>query len=50
MSQLELVADMLTFPTSVAFAADGAPLVAEPGAGVGGRAVRRSRAAGGAKR
>ncbi len=32
----ELVAGALTFPTSVAFAADGAPLVAESGVGFGG--------------
>ena len=36
MSELELVADALAFPTSVAFAADGAPLVAESGVGLGG--------------
>jgi hypothetical protein len=34
--ELELVADALTFPTSVAFAADGVPLVAECGLGFGG--------------
>ena len=36
MSELELVADAPAFPTSVAFAADGAPLVAESGVGLGG--------------
>ena len=43
--ELDLVAGGLSFPTSVAFAADGAPLVAESGlpfggAPVGGRVLR----------
>ena len=47
--ELELVAGALTFPTSVAFAADGTPLVAESGLGFGGARsggrVLRARAA-----